>query len=93
MKKIISNIAMMNIYTRRDGPNPAETTVHNYEAAVQALNDLAAGVRIFGFVQTQEAGLPKNYEFQSQDFINNNMVTARWLRMFGLRQDMRRKMF
>lgn len=88
MKKILSNIAMMNLYTRRDGPNPPETTVENYNSAMKMLEDLSGGMRIFAFNETEEAGLPKNYYMSPWNQIRNRMVSSTWQRSFGIRQNM-----
>jgi phage gp36-like protein len=90
LKKIVCDIAMKLLYSRRPGPAPSETCINDYNSAMDALNNLANGVRIFSFQQTQEAGLPQVYQMQTYDYINNNLVTARWPRMFGIRQDERR---
>jgi hypothetical protein len=91
MKTILSNIAMYEMYGRRSGPNPSSTMMSDYESAIKALNDLAEGIRIFSFNETQQAGLPAVYQMQPYDYIRDNLVTTR-NRSYGLgvRQQMRR---
>ena len=90
LKKIVCDIAMRLMYSRRPGPNPSETVINDYDKAMDALNNLSNGVRIFSFQQTTQAGLPDVYQMQTWDYINNNLVTARWPRAFGIRQSERR---
>jgi hypothetical protein len=90
MKTIIASIVIMNLYNFRSGPNPSEAVVNNYNKAMEALTDLSDGKRIFSFAQTEQAGLPTNYRMTAQNQIQNDMVTARWQRMFGVRQNLKR---
>lgn len=89
MKDIVSRIAMMKIYKRRNGPNPSETTVEEYNSAMKSLEELAGGTRIFAFNETEAAGLPANYYMSPWNQIQNRMVSATWQRSFGVRQNIR----
>lgn len=88
LKKIVSNIAMMLIYTMRDGPAPSEMVTKNYNDAMDALQALSEGKQIFAFSQTEQAGLPTVYRMQPYNQIQNRMVSSTWRRSFGIRQNM-----
>lgn len=90
MKTIISSIVIMNLYNFRAGPNPSEAVVNNYNKAMESLTDLSDGKRIFGFLETEQAGLPSSYQLQPHDQYSADLVTARWQRSFGIRQNMKR---
>jgi hypothetical protein len=89
LKDIVSRIAMMKLYKRRNGPNPSETTVEEYNSAMKSLEELAGGTRIFAFNETEEAGLPANFYMNPWNQIQNRMVSSTWQRSFGVRQNMR----
>lgn len=88
---IISDIVAYGCYTRRMGPAPSEMVINNYNRAMKALEDLSNGTRIFSFQQTAQAGLPVTYQFNPYDLaVNQNLVSAKWERSFGRRNDIRR---
>lgn len=91
MKTILSNIVIYELYSRRTGPAPSELVVNNYNDAMKALDDLSDGTRIFSFVQTEDAGLPTTNRLTPYDFYyNQNLISAKWDRSFGVRNDIRR---
>lgn len=85
-KEILASIAMYALIARRPGPSPPDTVINSYTEAIKALNDLSEGVRIFAFAETEAAGRPVTNQFNQLDYLNNNLVTARWSPMFGQRQ-------
>ncbi len=90
LKKVVSNLTMYGLITRRPGPAPPETTTHAYNEAIKALNDLSEGIRIFAFAEVEQAGLPATKQFTIVDQINNDLITARWPASFGTREIGRR---
>lgn len=85
LKRVVCDIAMMNLYDRRDGQNPPTNVEAKYKRAQEFLQQLVEGERVFGDLQDQEAGLPSNAFFSQQDLINNRLVTANYPRAFGIR--------
>lgn len=90
LKTIVSDLAMFGVMSRRPGPAPSETITNAYNNAITALEALANGTRIFGFIETQQAGLPTVYQMQPYDYAQNNFLAVRYPRMFGQRQIVRR---
>jgi hypothetical protein len=90
MKKILSDLAMYDLMTRRPGPAPSETVIDAYNRALEALEALANGTRIFSFLETAEAGLVETQPFLLTDYYKNNLISARWTPFFGIRQAERR---
>lgn len=90
LKKIICNIVMFNLVSRRPGPEPSIVVQNDYEWSMKQLEDLANGKRIFGFEQTEQAGLPVDYQMQPVDQIRNLFLPAIWQRSFGVRTNMQR---
>lgn len=90
LKKIVANIAMFNLVTRRPGPDPPTTVLNNYEWSMKQLEALSQGAMIFGFVETEAAGLPGQYALQPVDQILNGQISALWPRTFGQRTNMQR---
>jgi hypothetical protein len=90
MLRIISWLTAKAVYSRRLGPNPPESVINDYNAAMTALEALSTGTRIFGFIQTETAGLPVTQQIQPYQYFQNNLISARWERSFGIRQAERR---
>lgn len=91
MFDILTALIVYGCYTRRSGPAMSETVINNYNSALKALDDLANGTSIFSFGATEQAGLPITYAQTQYDFIfNQNLVTSKWQRSFGLRNDVLR---
>ena len=86
MKTILSDIAMYEIVCNRPTNNPPETVSQKYQLALQALQDLSDGKRIFAFQETADAGLPKVQRISPfTRYFTDGMVTARMNRGFGQR--------
>ncbi len=85
LKRVTCDIAMMNLYDRRDGQNPPQNVLEKYKRAQEFLQQLVSGERVFGDLENQSAGPPKQAFFTSQDLIANRLASATWPRMFGRR--------
>lgn len=83
MKSLLADIGMYLIMTRRPGPSPPETVVTSYEMALQALDALSRGERIFAFSETEQAGLPDTYQMTMSDQYRDNMWSVRNRRWLG----------
>lgn len=92
MKSILADISMYKLVIRRPGANPPETTVTAYEEAMQALQALANGDRIFAFAEVEEAGLPTTYSITPSDLYRANMASVRFRRVFGNRLELRKQL-
>ncbi len=90
MLEVLASLTMYSLICRRPGPTPPDTVVHAYEEAIKALNDLSEGIRIFAFSEAEVAGIPTTRKFTNVDYINNDLITARWTKMWGNRQISRR---
>lgn len=85
LKRITCDIAMMNLYDRRDGQNPPENVVDKYKRAQEFMQQLVDGERVFGDLQNQQAGPASNAFFSQADLLNMRLASAVWPRAFGRR--------
>jgi hypothetical protein len=84
--KILSDLAMMEVVTRRPGPAPPDVVVNAYNEAQKFLTDLADGIAILSFAETQQAGQPRVYFMTPQDYIEDRYITSIWPRAWGVRE-------
>jgi hypothetical protein len=85
LKDVVASVAMYKLITRRPGPAPPETVVHDYNEAVIFLNDLSDGIRIFAFQEVEQAGLPQTRKFTPMDQLLNGQFVAQSRPLFGTR--------
>lgn len=90
LKRILSDITAFDLVTRRFGPNPPQTVLEAYNRAMDQLDALSRGERIFSFVETAEAGVATTQQMSQIQPYENNLITARWSAYWGTRQAERR---
>lgn len=90
MKSLLADLVMMELIKRRAGPAPPETVVQAYNKAMDQLDALSRGERIFPFIETESAGVVTTRVVPPRQYFANNMITARWNRFWGVRQAERR---
>ena len=93
MIRILCDLAIYYLWTRRNTAPLPQTLQEKYDKATEALKSLSMGIRIFSFLEVQEAGVPVTQQMQLSQYYNNNLISARWHRMFGYRQSERRGPF
>jgi hypothetical protein len=57
---------------------------------MKALEDVSNGVKIFAFIETENAGMPQTQAIPVFSYVSNNFISSRWRPMFGFRQKDRR---
>jgi hypothetical protein len=90
---IVASVAVYCAYSFRDGMAPPENVVARYEQAQVHLERLRTGQVVFAFAEVEDAGLPYDRFLTVSDLFNQNLLTARWQRTFGVRQTLRRGLF
>lgn len=89
MLGLLADIAMFRMYGRRNGPQPSDMVIARYNQAMEVLMNLRQGVAIFAFAEVEAAGNPSNVQMTYWDALNKGMLTARWVRPFGIRNTYR----
>lgn len=87
LAQLVADLAWGPLYRRRPNFTPAE--IPSEKEANQLLNALGAGTKIFGFVETVDAGVLELDEETTADVEERNMVTFQAQRYFGRRANRR----
>jgi len=81
---LVCDLTMARLYRRRPDKGPIPPFV---EAAMQMLDALANGERIFSFEENEEAGLPQSHVDTAQQIEERAMVPQQAVRYFGVCAD------
>jgi len=89
MNRIIRDITLVYLLERR--PNTGVTIPESVERSMMRsqawLEQLAQGVRIFGFLETQAAGVLDENILTSSEITDRNLIVVEAERYFGIRAD------
>lgn len=93
LQDIVADIAMWNLFCRRDAPGPPETVTLKKEDAWKKLGQLASGETVLTFQQVVDASVPTNEYLNNQDLKNLNLFSDSCRRALGVRNAFRRGPF
>ena len=83
MKRIVANLAMMNLVQARPGPDPPDTVKLAYEDARKALEALMMGQRIFALDGVVDAGLTQTEPVSPAAAVQAGMISRLWRPWYG----------
>jgi hypothetical protein len=81
-----ATLAAYEMFSRRFQAMP-EFIAKKVEFAMNQLSELESGSKIFGFTETQQAGLIDDYQETAQDVANRNLPSFVARRLFGARDN------
>lgn len=81
--RLITRLTMLNLYERR--PDENRRIPETYTAALDELERLQKGERIFGFIEHEEAGYLDHEKETAQDVVDRNGTVVIAERFFGTR--------
>jgi hypothetical protein len=90
LQGIVSDIAIWNLFCRRDGYNIPETVEKKKDDAWKKIESLKKGDTILSFTETGDASLPSNEYMEVPDLKNLNLFSDSCRRSLGVRNSFRR---
>ena len=87
LAKMVADLALHDLWTRRKNGKPGDRPPVNVERAEKFLEQLRLGERVFGILESHQAGALDTIEDTSADVERRRGVVVEATRFFGLRNN------